>query len=277
MRIASAMVVCLGCCAALAQGECKKERALSKPEQAFFAKAKGLAKLVPAAPAGWEQHPEEVAAPAKLCTDVDPMFKKGQARLNLVSETEYRDPTDRSAKKDAALKAGEPTADETRKSAELAKKLNRTDGGATLQAGLAEQQKLLQAQLDRGNKAMHEAGRDGEARVRVSFNPEMQSSTGCGYQLTVAALKVDGAPQAFAGTCEVMSNPQEPEGGVLLLFGTWAAKAEGSTLEASPTYDAKKAHTVVQAMSVLITGDNKRPEELLKSVDVKALAALVGK
>lgn len=266
--------ICLCCTAALAQ-ECKKERPLTKPELAFYEKAKSSAKALPAPPKGWEQHPEEIAVPAKLCADADPMFKKGQARLNLVAETEYREPTDRSAKIEAAVKAGQPTADETKKSAELAKKMLKTDGGA--EVAQAEHQKLTQAQADRGNKAMHEAGLDGEARIRISLNPTSESSTGCGYQKSVEPLKVEGATHAFAGSCDFSANPQEPEGGVLLLFGPWTQKADGAALEATPTFDLKKPHTSVQAVSVLITGDGKRPDELLKAVDVKALAALVGK
>jgi hypothetical protein len=277
MRNAFTVVALLCCSSAFAQGECKKERPLTKPEQAFFEKAKASAKALPAAPKGWEQHPEEITAPAKLCTDADPMFKKGQARLNVVAETEYRDTADRTAKMEAASKAGQPTADETKKGAELTKKMGKTDGGAALQTLEADQQKLMQAQLDRGNKAMHEAGLDGEARVRISFNPVSESSTGCGYQKAIAPLKIEGVTHAFAGTCDFSSNPQEPEAGVLLLFGAWTQKTDGSALEATPNFDAKKPHSVVQAMSVLITGDAQRPEELLKGIDVKALAALVGK
>ena len=69
------------------------------------------------------------------------------------------------------------------------------------------------------------------------------------------------------------SNPQEPEGGVLLLFGKWAPTSDVTSLQATATFDLKKPHTVVQAMSVLTMGDATRPEELLKGVDVKALSA----
>ena len=138
-------------------------------------------------------------------------------------------------------------------------------------------QKLVQTQLERGNKALHEAGLDGEARIRISFNPTSETSTGCGYQRVVAPLKVDGAAQAYSGGCDFSSNPQDPEGGVLLLFGTWTQKTDDVSIEATATYDLKKPHTVVQAMSVLIIGDGKRPEELLKGIDVKGLAKLVGK
>lgn len=276
MRIALTLA-CLSCSAALAQGECKKERPLTKPELAFYEKAKSSAKALPPAPKGWEQHPEEIAVPAKLCTDVDPMFKKGEARLNLVAETEYRDTTDRSAKMEAASKAGQPTPDETKKGAELAKKMVKSDGGADLAKFQAEHQALLTAQGERGNKAMHEAGLDGEARIRISFNPASESSTGCGYQKAVLPTKIEGVAHAFVGACDFSSNPQEPEGGTLLLFGKWNQKADATTIEATPAYDLKKPHTVVQAVSVMITGDGKRPEELLKLIDVKALAALVGK
>jgi len=277
MRIAFAVTVCLCANAALADGECRKERPLTRPELAFYEKAKSSAKALPAVPKGWEQHPEEILAPAKLCTNVDPLFKQGEARLSLVAETEYRDPADRSAKLDAAMKAGLPTADETKKAAELAKKLAKTDGGPALLAAQAEQQKLADAQAARGNKAIHEARLDSEARVRISLNPMSESSTGCGYQSTVAPLKVEGASFAFAGSCDFSSNPQEPEAGVLLLFGPWTQKADATGLEAAPAYDPKKPHTAIQAVSVLITGDGKRPDELLKGIDVKALAALIGK
>ena len=70
------------------------------------------------------------------------MFKKGQVRLSLVAETEYRDSADRSAKKDAAAAAGQPTADEAKKSSELAKKMVKSDGGADLMTFQAEHQKL---------------------------------------------------------------------------------------------------------------------------------------
>lgn len=276
MRIACLVVVCFSS-AALAQTECKKERALTKPEQAFYEKAKGSAKSLPAAPKGWEQHPEEIAAPAKLCADADPMFKKGQARLNLVAETEYRDTSDRSAKIDAAVKTGQPTADETKKAADLAKKMAKSDGGFELQSVQGENQMLIQAQADRGNKAMHEAGLDQAARIRISFNPVDETSTGCGYQKALTPMKVEGATAAFAGSCDFSSNPQEAEGGVLLLFGPWTQKVDATTILATPTFDLKKPHTTVQAVSVLITGDGKRPDALLKGVDVKALAALVGK
>lgn len=271
------IALCLWSAVALADGECKKERALTKPELAFFEKAKGLTKALPAAPKGWEQHPEEVTAPAKLCTDGDALFKKGAARLSLTTETEYRDPADRGAKLEAAMKAGLPTDAEAKAAAELPKKLQKTDGGTATLALLAEQQKVGAAQLERGNKAIHAAGLDSAARIRVSFNPESESSTGCGVQKVVAAVKLDGVPQAFSGSCDFSSNPQEPEAGILLLFGTWTAKAEDTTLTATATYDLKKPHTVVQAMSVTITGDGQRPEELLKAIDLKALAALVGK
>ncbi len=275
MRIAPVVIAALCCSAAYAQ--CKKERALTKAEQGFYAKTKALAKALPTAPSGWQLHPEEVAAPAKLCTDVDAMFKKGETRLNLVAETEYRDPADRSAKQEAAAKQGAATADETKKQAELEKKASKMDAGMALAAVQADQQKLSQAQVDRMNRAMHEAGLDAEARIRVSLNPESESSTGCGYQKTLAPLKVEGATYAFAGTCDFSSNPQEPEGGVLLLFGGWSQKVDGATLEATPTYEPKKSHTVLQSMSVVISGDGKRPDELLKGVDVKALAGMIGK
>ncbi len=275
MRIAPVVLAAL--CSSAASAQCKKERALTKPEQAFFAKTKALAKALPAAPSGWELHPEEVAAPPKLCSDVDAMFKKGETRLNLVSETEYRDPADRSAKQEAASKQGAATADETKKLAELQKKGAKMDAGMALAAVQADQQKLAQAQIDRMNKAIHEAGLDAEARIRVSLNPESESSTGCGVQKSLAATKVDGATYAFTGTCDFSSNPQEPEAGVLLLFGGWSQKLDGATLEATPTYEPKKPHTVVQAISVVITGDGKRADELLKGVDVKAIAAMVGK
>ena len=272
-----AIAACLVCTAALAQTECKKERPLAKAEQAFYEKAKSAAKALPAPPTGWEQHPEEIVAPAKLCTDVDPMFKKGLARLNLVAETEYRDPTDRAGKIDAAVKAGEPSADETKKRSEVAKKMVKSDGGAELQTLQAEHQKLVQTQLDRGNKAMHEAGLDANARIRISFNPVSETSTGCGVQKALAPLKVPGATQAFAGGCDFSSSPQEPEGGVLLLFGPWTVKTEDTMIEATPAFDLKKPHTVIQAISVLVIGDGTRPDELLKGINVKAIAALVGK
>lgn len=277
MRIALGLTVCLCSTAALAQTECKKERALTRPELAFFEKAKGITKALPAAPSGWEQHPEEIAVPPKLCSDADPLFKKGLARLNLVAETEYRDPTDRSAKIEAATRANQPTADEAKRSSELARKMSKSDGGADLQTFQAEHQQIVQAQAGRVSKAMHEAGFDGEARIRISFNPVSESSTGCGYQKLVVPLKVEGTTQAFAGTCDFSSNPQEPEGGVLLLFGPWNQKTDDTTIEVAPKFDLKKPHTVVQAISVLITGDNKRPEELLKGINVKAIAALIGK
>lgn len=265
----------LTCATALAQSDCKKERALSKPELAFFERAKGSARALPPAPKGWEQHPEEISTPGKLCTDGDPLFKNGQARLNVVAETEYRDTSDRTAKLDAAARAAQPSADETKRALELSKKLGKTDGGAQLTQLQADQQKLAQVQLERGNKAIHEAGLDGEARIRISFNPEGESSTGCGYQKTVSPSKVEGAVHAFVGTCDFSSNPQEPEGGVLLLLGSWSPKVDGAAIAATPSYDLKKPHTAVQAISVLITGDGPRPEELLKAVDVKALAALI--
>ena len=271
------LALCLFSAAAPADGECKKERALAKPEAAFFEKAKGLTKALPAAPKGWEQHPEEVVAPAKLCTDSDPLFKKGAARLSVTTETEYRDPADRSAQMELAIKLSGPTAEEAKAAAELTKKLQKTDGGAATQALLDQQAKAAQAQAERASKAQHTAGLDSAARIRITFNPESESSTGCGQQKTVAALKVEGVPQAFSGACDFASNPQEPEAGILLLFGTWAAKAEGGALTATATYDLKKPHTVVQAMSISITGDGARAEELLKGLDLKALAALVGK
>lgn len=275
MKIALAALTSLACATALAQSDCKKERPLTRPELAFFERAKGSAKALPAAPRGWEQHPEEIAAPAKLCSDADPMFKKGAARLNVVAETEYRDTSDRTARMDAAAKAAQPSADETKRAVELSKKLAKTDGGAQLAQLHADQQKLAQAQLERGNKAIHEAGLDGEARIRISFNPESESSTGCGYQKSVSPSKVDGAVHAFVGTCDFSSNPQEPEGGVLLLLGAWTQTSDAMAITATPTYDPKKPHTAVQAISVLITGDGPRPEELLKAIDVKALGALI--
>ena len=276
MKTAIAVIAAL-CSASAPAQDCKKERALTKAELAFFRQAKGSAKALPAAPKGWEQHPEEIVAPAKLCTDADPLFKKGAARLNVVAETEYRDTADRAPKMDAAVKAAQPTADETKKALELTKRLEKADGGAAAAALQADQLKLAQALLERGNKAIHEAGLDGEARIRISFNPASETSTGCGYQKAVSPSKVDGAAHAFIGACDFSSNPQEPEGGVLLLLGAWTQKADDATIEASPAYDMKKPHTVVQAISVLITGDGQRPHELLKAVDVKALAALVGK
>jgi hypothetical protein len=277
MRTAVAVLACLCCTAAAAQGECKKERALTKPEQAFFDRAKSTAKALPAAPQGWEQHPEDITPPAKLCADADPMFKKGEARLNVVTETEYRDPADRSAKQQESTKAGQPTADETKRSAELAKKMVKSDGGADLQTLQAEHQKLLQAQTDRVNQAMHAAGLDGEARIRISINPAGESSTGCGTQKAVQPIEVPGAAHAFSGACDFSSNPQEPEAGVLLLFGKWTQKSDATTIEAVPAFDLKKSHTVIQAVSVLITGDGKRPDELMKGLNVKAIAALIGK
>ena len=58
------------------------ERPLSKPELGFYEKAKALVKGLPAAPKGWEVHPEEVTPPAKLCTESDALFKKGGMSLN---------------------------------------------------------------------------------------------------------------------------------------------------------------------------------------------------
>ncbi len=277
MRIAVATIVCLLSTAALAQVECKKERALTRLEQTFFERANGTIKALPAAPQGWAQHPEEVTAPAKLCTDVDPMFKKGLARLSVAAETEYLDPTDRTAAIDAAAKASQPTADETKKSGEVAKKLAKADGGSELARLQGESQKLILAQADRGTLLMHQAGLDAQARIRITFNPVSESSTGCGNQKTVTAMHIDGVGHAYSGNCDFSSNSGEPESGVLLLFGQWTEKLEGSTLEAAPAFDLKKAPHIVQAISVLITGDGKRPEELLKGLNVKALAALVGK
>ncbi len=270
-------VATLCCTAAFAQSECKKDRALTLPEQGFFETAKKSAKALPAAPKGWEQHLEEITAPTKLCAEADPLFKTGQARLNLVAETEYRDLADRKAKMDAALKAGLPTAGETKKVAELTKKALKVDGGTGSQALAAEQQKIVQAQLDRNNKAMRAAGLDSEARIRISFNPAGESGTGCGYQKDVAPLQVEGTMGAFLGKCDVSSNPQDPESGVLLLFGQWTHKSDGTMVEATPVFDAKKPPSTVQAVSVVITADGKRADELLKAFDVKAVAALIGK
>ncbi len=273
------LAVCLSSAVAFAQGDCKKERVLSKPELGFYEKSKGLAKALPPAPKGWEVHPEEVAAPAKLCTDADALYKKGGARLSVVAETEYRDPTDRSAKMDAAVRAGQATPEETKAAAETAKKLAKTDGGAAAVPLLAEQAKVAQAQLDRGNKAMRAAAFDAEARIRISLNPEGESSTGCSNMIAVSVFpaKPEGPSHAFLGVCDGASNPQEPESGLLLLYGTWDAKAEGNVLTATPKYDPKKPHTAVQAMSVLVTADGKRADELMQGVNLKALAAVVGK
>jgi hypothetical protein len=267
-----------------AQGECKKERPLSKAELGFYERVKGSAKALPPAPKDRAVHPEEVTVPEKLCADVDPLFKKGQARFSVVTETEYRDPVDRTAKLDLAIKLGQPTAEEARKTAELTKKLEAlgkqpADAGSApaIVAAQAELLKVSAGQTERMNLAIHEAGLDAQSRVRVSFNPDSENTTGCGNQKTLVATKIDGAAQAFAGTCDVSSNPQESERGLLLLFGPWKVTAGPSTLEATSAFDAKKPHSAVQTVSVVISGDGSRPDELLKSLDVKALAALIGK
>ena len=275
----------LGCSlVAHADGDCKKERPPTKAELAFYDRAKSSAKALPAAPEGWAQHPEEITAPAKLCADADPMLKKGEARFNVVAETEYRDNADHTSKIELAMKFGTPSAEEAKKAAELNKKIDGLrklppDAGAAAQivAAQTELLKISTGQTERVNLALREASHDGQARIRVSFNPASENSTGCGSQKTVVATKLEAVAQAFSGTCDLSSSPQESENGVLLLFGPWKVKSDASALEATSTFDPKKPAPMVQTLSVVIIGDGQRPEQLLKGLDVKALAALVGK
>ena len=93
----------------------------------------------------------------------------------------------------------------------------------------------------------------------------------------LTSRNVAGAAHTFSGLCDFSSNPQEPEAGILLLFGKWTQKSDATSVEATPAFDAKKPHTVIQAISVLITGDGVRPGEMMKGVNLKAIAALIGK
>jgi hypothetical protein len=281
-RIFAVAVLAFGL-VAFADGDCKKERPLSKAEQGFYDRAKALVKGLPPAPVGWQMYPEEIVPPEKLCADADPMLKKGDARFNLAGETEYRSSVDNAAKVELAMKLGTPSAEEAKKANDLNKKIDALlklppDANAVgaWQTAHDELMKITSAQAARVSTALREATVDTQARIRISLNPANETSTGCNVQKSVGDLKVAGA-QAFSGTCDLASAPQDSDTGLLLLFGKWTVKNEAGNFEATPAYDPKKPASAVQAMSVLIIGDGKRPEGLLGKLDIKALAAAVGK